>query len=78
MTTTADESGGPAARDRGDVIGAGGKWLAHWGLRLVLIAAGGWVIWLVLSKLWVIVMPVLFAVVLAIENTSQYFRRKLS
>ncbi|MFF0817445.1 AI-2E family transporter [Rhodococcus sp. NPDC003318] len=52
-------------RDRGDVIGAGGMWLAKWSLCLVAIAAGAWVTWTMLGKLWVVVLPVLMAVVVA-------------
>lgn len=49
--------------DRGDVIGAGLMWLAKWALCIVAIAAGGWVIGFVISKLWVAVLPVLLAIV---------------
>ncbi|GAA4487936.1 AI-2E family transporter [Rhodococcus olei] len=52
-------------RDRGEVIGNGGLWLAKWSLCLVAIAAGAWVVWTVLGRLWVVVLPVLMAIVVA-------------
>ncbi|WP_374198830.1 AI-2E family transporter [Mycobacterium sp. MYCO198283] len=51
-------------RDRGAVIGAGGRWLAKWSLIVVAIAAGAVVIGWIFAKLWVIALPVLLAVVL--------------
>ncbi|CAJ1584562.1 AI-2E family transporter [[Mycobacterium] wendilense] len=50
--------------DRGAVIGAGGAWLAKWSLIIVAIAAGAVVLGWIAAKLWVIVLPVLLAVVL--------------
>ncbi|WP_246097868.1 AI-2E family transporter [Rhodococcus spelaei] len=52
-------------RDRGEVLGKGGMWLAKWSLCLVAIAAGAWVLWTVLGQLWVVVLPVLMAIVVA-------------
>lgn len=49
--------------DRGAVIGAGGIWLAKWSLVIVAIAAGSLVLGWVTAQLWVIVLPVLLAVV---------------
>ncbi|MFG1785661.1 AI-2E family transporter [Rhodococcus oryzae] len=43
----------------------GGMWLAKWSLCLVLIAAGGWVVWTLLGVLWVAVLPVLLAIVVS-------------
>ncbi len=57
-----DETG---AADRGTVIGNGLLWLAKWSVCIVAIAAGTWVIFYVLAKLWVAVLPVLLAVVVA-------------
>ncbi|WP_425577637.1 AI-2E family transporter [Nocardia callitridis] len=51
--------------DRGDVIGAGVLWLAKWALCVVAIAAGVWVLGYVVAKLWVVVLPVLLAIVVA-------------
>ncbi len=51
--------------DRGEVIGVGGLWLAKWSLCLVVIAAGAWVVWEILGELWVVVLPVLLALVVA-------------
>jgi putative heme transporter len=51
--------------DRGEVIGVGGLWLAKWSLCLVAIAAGAWVVWEVLGELWVVVLPVLLALVVS-------------
>jgi putative heme transporter len=44
--------------DRGEAIGHGVSWMARWSLRLVLVAAGLVLIWLLISELWVVVMPV--------------------
>lgn len=52
-------------RDRSEVIGAGGFWLAKVSLCLIAIAAGAWVTWTLLGKLWVVVLPVLLAIVVA-------------
>ncbi|BDU06617.1 AI-2E family transporter [Nocardia cyriacigeorgica] len=59
----------PTARDRtpnrGDAIGVGVLWLAKWALCVVAIAAGAWVIGNVIAKLWVVLLPVLLAIVVA-------------
>ncbi|MEU7218720.1 AI-2E family transporter [Nocardia iowensis] len=51
--------------DRGDVIGAGIIWLAKWALCIVAIAAGAWVLMYVFAKLWVVLLPVALAIVVA-------------
>ena len=53
------------ALDRGDVMGKGALWLAKWSLCVVAIAAGLWVVGIVVADLWVVVLPVLLAVVIA-------------
>ncbi|MBD0322868.1 MAG: AI-2E family transporter [Aldersonia sp.] len=53
------------ARERGAVIGRGLLWLAKWALCLVAIVLGAGVVWFVMARLWVIVLPVLLAVVVA-------------
>ncbi|MEU7769232.1 AI-2E family transporter [Nocardia sp. NPDC049190] len=53
------------ARDRGDVIGAGVLWLAKWGLCVVAIAAGAWVLGVLVAELWVVILPVVLAIVVA-------------
>ncbi|SNC60017.1 Predicted PurR-regulated permease PerM [Kytococcus aerolatus] len=51
-------------RDRGEVLGAGLKWLASWSLRLLLIVGAlAAVLWLV-GKFWVGVLPLLLALIL--------------
>lgn len=52
-------------RDRGAFIGVGLIWLAKWAVCLVAIAAGALVLGWVIEKLWVIVLPVLLAIVVA-------------
>lgn len=47
------------------MFGAGGMWLAKWSLCLLAIAAATWVVWEVLGKFWVVVLPVLMAVVVS-------------
>ncbi|WP_280401833.1 AI-2E family transporter [Nocardia carnea] len=51
--------------DRGDVIGSGVLWLAKWALCVVAIAAGAWVLGFLAAKLWVVLLPVLLAIVIA-------------
>ncbi|APE35407.1 AI-2E family transporter [Nocardia mangyaensis] len=52
-------------RDRGEVIGHGLMWLAKWSLCLVAIAAGAWVLGYVAAALWVVLLPVALAIVVA-------------
>ncbi|MGW4715570.1 AI-2E family transporter [Nocardia sp. NPDC004260] len=54
-----------ASRDRGDVIGAGLLWLAKWALCIVAIAAGAWVLGFLVARLWVVILPVALAIVIA-------------
>lgn len=61
MTTTRPTQ----VRDRGQVIGEAMSWLARWSLRLTLIAVGATLLWLLLAQLWVIMLPVLLAVLIA-------------
>ncbi|MCP2317218.1 putative PurR-regulated permease PerM [Nocardia amikacinitolerans] len=51
--------------ERGDVIGIGLLWLAKWSLCVVAIAAGAWVLGFLVARLWVVVLPVALAVVVA-------------
>lgn len=62
-----DSTGASAATrlDRGDVIGSGVLWLAKWALCIVAIAAGAWVLGFLAAKLWVVLLPVLLAIVIA-------------
>lgn len=57
--------GSHAVPDRGDVIGSGIIWLAKWSLCIVAIAAGSWVLLYLLAKLWVVILPVALAIVVA-------------
>ncbi|MFI6216938.1 AI-2E family transporter [Nocardia brasiliensis] len=54
-----------AGRDRGEVIGSGLLWLAKWALCIVAIAAGSWVLLYLIGKLWVVILPVALAIVVA-------------
>jgi putative heme transporter len=56
---------GTPERGRGTAIGEGVTWAARWSLRLVLVAAGATLIWLLVGALWSIVLPVVLAVILA-------------
>lgn len=51
-------------RDRGEQIGTGLRWTSSWALRIVIIAAGCWVIGYILGKFWVIVLPVVLALLI--------------
>ncbi|MEV0297441.1 AI-2E family transporter [Nocardia sp. NPDC050710] len=63
--TSNDKSGGQPTPDRGDVIGTGILWLAKWALCIVAIAAGAWVLGFLTAKLWVVLLPVALAIVVA-------------
>jgi predicted PurR-regulated permease PerM len=60
VTTSEAPRGG-----RGTAIGEGITWAARWSLRLILVAAGATLIWLLIGALWSIVLPVVLAVILA-------------
>ncbi|MCM6773278.1 AI-2E family transporter [Nocardia sp. CDC159] len=62
---TERQTGETGTADRGTVIGNGLFWMAKWSLCIVAIAAGAWVIGNLLAKLWVAVLPVLLAIVIA-------------
>lgn len=51
--------------DRGQLIGIGGLWLAKWSLIVVSISAGAWVLGKIIEEFWVIILPVLLAIVVA-------------
>jgi len=63
--TNVGAAGRRTTPDRGGVIGQGLFWLAKWSLCLVAITAGLWVLWQLLGVLWVIVLPVALALVVA-------------
>lgn len=52
-------------RGRGSAIGEGVTWTARWSLRLILVAAGATLLWLLIGTLWSVVFPVFLAVILA-------------
>ncbi|MEU1959327.1 AI-2E family transporter [Nocardia sp. NPDC019304] len=55
----------PTPPDRGDVIGMGLLWLAKWAVCIVAIAAGAWVLGFLVARLWVVILPVALAIVIA-------------
>ncbi|PXX71047.1 putative PurR-regulated permease PerM [Nocardia tenerifensis] len=61
----ARRGGSRAVPDRGDVIGSGILWLAKWAVCIVAIAAGAWVLMYLIGKLWVVILPVALAIVIA-------------
>ncbi|MET7769409.1 AI-2E family transporter [Nocardia sp. NPDC005366] len=68
MSGPKEETSGAAAKqtpDRGDVIGGGILWLAKWSLCIVAIAAGAWVLGFLTARLWVVILPVALAIVVA-------------
>lgn len=67
MSTVPDSAAaGPTpAPDRGALIAAGISATATWTLRLLLVAAGAVLIGLVLGAIWVVVLPVILALLLA-------------
>jgi len=47
------------------VIGVGLSWAARWSARLLLVAAGIWLLGFLVGQLWTVVFPTLLAIVLA-------------
>ncbi len=52
-------------RGRGTAIGEGVTWAARWSLRLLLVSAGAWLIWMVIGLLWSVIFPVILAVIVS-------------
>ncbi|MDQ2586597.1 AI-2E family transporter [Saccharothrix yanglingensis] len=50
--------------DRGEAIGRGVTWLARWSTRAALAALGFVLLWWLIGKLWVVVMPVLLGLLI--------------
>ncbi|MDU0290220.1 AI-2E family transporter [Saccharothrix longispora] len=50
--------------DRGEAIGRGVTWLARWSTRVALAALGFVLLWWLIGKLWVVVMPVLLGLLI--------------
>src|ERR1700712_5610024 len=55
---------GSSSKDRGQQIGVGLRWTSIWALRIVIIAAGAWVVGSVLGKFWDVVLPVVLALLI--------------
>jgi predicted PurR-regulated permease PerM len=55
----------PSPRDRAAVIEDGFAGLQRWGLRIVLIAAGVFVLGWIIGKLWVVIFPLVLALIVA-------------
>ncbi|NLE80044.1 MAG: AI-2E family transporter, partial [Rhodococcus sp.] len=62
-TVTATEQ--PGKPDRGHLIGRGGVWLAKASAVLVAIALGAFVLGWIIEKFWVILLPVVLAIVVS-------------
>jgi len=65
MTEPAGRTPDVAIRDRAAVIEDGFGVLQRWGLRIVLIAAGVFVLGWIIGKLWVVIFPMLLAVIVS-------------
>ncbi|MGH3358096.1 MAG: AI-2E family transporter, partial [Nocardioidaceae bacterium] len=48
---------------RETVIGQGVAWLARWSLRWIIIAIAAYLLWWLVSKIWVVVLPVALALI---------------
>ncbi|MBA2417036.1 MAG: AI-2E family transporter, partial [Geodermatophilaceae bacterium] len=56
---------GTQRSERTAAIGAGIATLAQWSLRLILIAVGLYIVGIVIGQLWIILLPVLLALILS-------------
>lgn len=50
-------------RDRSEVIGSAGRWLAGWALRFIVVAAAAWVLLQGAAIFWSAVLPVILALI---------------
>jgi predicted PurR-regulated permease PerM len=75
VTSTQPQSG---ARSRSTVISDGLAFMARWSLRLALIGLGFALLWWLIAKLWVIVLPVLLALLIStvLYPPSAWLRRR--
>ncbi|MGD8201429.1 AI-2E family transporter [Ornithinimicrobium sp. W1679] len=66
--------------DRGRVIGVGMKAVADWSLRFLFVAAALWVLWWILGKVWVGVLPIILALIVStvLWPVVNLLRRKLA
>ncbi|HSP61204.1 MAG TPA: AI-2E family transporter [Ornithinimicrobium sp.] len=51
--------------DRGQIIGVGMKAVADWSLRFLFVSAALWVLWWILGKVWVGVLPIILALIVS-------------
>ena len=67
----------PLPRDRAAVLEDGFAGLQRWGLRIVLIAAGVFVLGWIIGKLWVVIFPMLLAVIVStvLQPGAAWLRR---
>ena len=49
--------------DRAQIIGDGVRWLASWGLRMIIILVATWMLLMVIGRFWSAVLPVLLALI---------------
>ena len=61
--TSAGYSAQETHRDRGEVIGSAGRWLAGWALRFIVVAAEALVIWNGGALIWSAVLPIILALI---------------
>ena len=64
-TRAADRPPRTRTEERGARIGTGFAWLATWSLRLLLVVLGLYVLGQLIGRLWVVVLPVVLALLLA-------------
>ncbi|MGM1062331.1 AI-2E family transporter [Saccharothrix sp. Mg75] len=64
--------------DRGEAIGRGVTWLARWSTRVALAALGFVLLWWLIGKLWVVVMPVLLGLLITtvLWPPARWLRKK--
>lgn len=77
---TTDESNSPQhPPSREQVIGGGVERLAHWTLRLLVVAAGAVLLGLAVGKLWSILFPVVLAIIVAsvLQPPARWLERRL-
>ncbi|MGU3431839.1 AI-2E family transporter [Actinomycetes bacterium M1A6_2h] len=79
MTENATDtsSGSRSFRERGSLIASGAVWTAKGSVVLVAVAAACWIIWWLIGQMWVIVLPVLLALIVAtvLWPPTRYLRK---